>query len=172
MVDTSIAQADPSIGPVERTKFLQNAAKTVAGEPPRSTARGRRCATQRSADALGPERGVEPLDELRRHQIELLRPDRRAAGDRQRPAALGDRRRLAGDHRADGRPDALHLGRAASPARGGRRAPRAPSAERPRSARRLMPRPPPASTRAVGDRRAARRRGRVGARARGRGRSS
>ena len=44
---------------------------------------------------------VEALDDLRRHQIELLRPHRRRAGNRHDAAALGGRLRLDGDRVAD-----------------------------------------------------------------------
>ncbi len=95
------------------------------------------------------ERAVQALQEVGREQLELLRPDRRPAGDRDHPGALGDGLRLRRDRRpGDLRPGRLDAGE--EPGRGGAAggacAERA--AQRPRGVRRLTR---PAPRRARGD---------------------
>ena len=117
--------------------------KRVRGLRSRAVRSAARLVTQRSRlDLAGRDRGVQLLDQQGRHQVELLRPHRRRAGDRHDPAALGSPAspRARSPRR---RPRATRAARrrAASPARA------TPAAARARSragagARRLMPPPP------------------------------
>src|SRR5947208_9181971 len=69
---------------------------------------GDRDAPQRAHHGT-PRSGIETLDQIARHEVELLRPDRRGAAHRHHPAALADRARLGRDLITDDlRPQALH----------------------------------------------------------------
>ena len=99
------------------------------------------------ADRLARARALSRGDQLAGHQVELLRPHRGLAGDREHAVALG--RRAAPRRRSPGpRPRSqtlLHARERASPARAPRSAPRAPPTSG-RGARRLTRRAPPAGS--------------------------